>query len=192
MNARMERESAKMAMIGSVGGGEPRRMKMRVQRRERGQIQQSKKTQTKDSSSSQITNGLRRSSVPSSSGIKTSDSTIEPVIAPVSRKTAPKMMMIDIGGGIRLPLRGSDETRKAIKEDFFVPLVCVACSEEIFCVLDAKCCVCPSCEQFSPLDGGDNSHGVGLGFTIETLALMQWEAINHDQNDDSSNDLPSW
>lgn len=94
---------------------------------------------------------------------------------------------IEISPGTRVPLRGAVETWQAVRADFYTPCRCFLCSggddaqgcgdgdaaPPIFCIQDAAYVLCPVCRSVSPLDGGTGGHGVGLGFTVETLAGLQ-------------------
>ena len=82
---------------------------------------------------------------------------------------------VEVSPGEFLRLRGSDETWKAFLNDFYMPCVCVSCETMIFCIQDACCVVCPNCREISPLEEIGPDGGVGLGFTMETLAKWQNE-----------------
>lgn len=94
-------------------------------------------------------------------------------IKPKSRPT-----MIEVSPGEFLRLRGADETWKAIHNDFYVPGVCVMCDMTLFCIQDAIFILCPECLIVSPLEGvvyDGYDGGVGMGFTMENLAIWQEE-----------------
>ena len=88
-------------------------------------------------------------------------------------------MTVEIVPGKFLPLRGAIETWKAVQCDFYIPCTCLACSETIFCIQDASFVICPECRVVSPLESAieDDNHagGVGLGFTLDDLAMWQEE-----------------
>lgn len=96
--------------------------------------------------------------------------------------TMPPIKTIEISDGVHLPLRDADETMKAVLNDFYVPCNCFGCDnneDPIFCIQDADFVVCPLCKTVSALEGGGDacgSGGVGLGFTLETLSKIQFQA----------------
>jgi hypothetical protein len=84
--------------------------------------------------------------------------------------------VIEVAPGVKLRLRGSQETWAAISRDFYVPGLCWGCSETIFVIQDAAYVLCPTCRTVSPMDGtfeNPEVSGVGLGFTFEELVLWQ-------------------
>jgi len=111
---------------------------------------------------------------------------------------------IEIGNGLRAPLRGTKETKQAIIDDFYVPRVCLGCSLDVFTIADVQYYVCPTCKTVSSADNGVNvsaaaaggegeggsamntkssakNHGVGLAFTFDTLFQMQAEVMANQQ-----------
>ena len=92
--------------------------------------------------------------------------------------------MVEIAPGVSEPLRRAAETVNAVKNDFYVPLSCFSCCLDIFCIADAKYVVCPSCKVVSPIEAGalDGQklvqHGLGLGFTCESLFQIQSEILS--------------
>ncbi len=86
---------------------------------------------------------------------------------------------IEVAPGIRLPLRGSDETWKAIEEGQVTVTSCISCQQDLNCVLDAQLVVCPDCSMLSPVDqttqDADSSadrYGVGLG--VKPADIIRW------------------
>jgi len=86
--------------------------------------------------------------------------------------------MVEISPGVLLPLRGAEETRKAIQAGFYVQCECLACSApKLHCVLDCDCFLCPDCRSVTPNPlkcgdgGGDeyNNGGLGLGFRLNEV-----------------------
>jgi hypothetical protein len=75
-------------------------------------------------------------------------------------------------------LRGADETRHAIQQDFYKPCICFDCCSDIFCISDAWLVLCPHCRSISPLERDDvaTEGGVGLGFTISTIVEVLADA----------------
>ena len=89
---------------------------------------------------------------------------------------------VEIAPGVDAPLRNSDETMGAISRNFIVSALCFGCEASLYCIADAKFLICPQCRVVSPLliendDGSASGHGVGLGFTRETLLATQADAI---------------
>jgi predicted nucleic acid-binding Zn ribbon protein len=86
--------------------------------------------------------------------------------------------MIQVAPGVRIPLRGSEETWEAIKEDFYVPSECAGCSGTVFVIQDAAYALCPECYTISPMEGvfiDPTVAGVGMGFRFEDLVRWQDE-----------------
>ena len=85
----------------------------------------------------------------------------------------------EISPGMRVPLRGAAETMDAVRIDFYTPCTCLICDDEsdnnknslMFCIQDAEYVLCPVCKSVTPLS--EHGFGVGLGFTLETLAEIQ-------------------
>lgn len=99
---------------------------------------------------------------------------------------------VDIGFGEKAKLRRTKETVDAIARDYYAPATCFACSTDLFCIADVQYIVCPECKTISPADAGASGgtatshvgvaprverHGVGLGFTYDTLSRMQAEVM---------------
>lgn len=86
---------------------------------------------------------------------------------------------IEVTPGQFMKLRGSEETWRAVCNDFYMPGECQVCNNTIFCIQDADYVLCPTCRVVSPMDqerGSRNSDGgVGLGFTMKDLAAWQAE-----------------
>ena len=96
-------------------------------------------------------------------------------VPPPSNKAA---LTIEVAPGHYLPLRGAVETTHAIQTDFFRVFECWGCNpdhhhEPVFVIQDANHAICPRCDTVTPIDHGGPEdgygHGVGLGFTFETL-----------------------
>jgi hypothetical protein len=92
--------------------------------------------------------------------------------------------MVEISPGVHEPLRGADETVRAVRQDYYVPISCFGCSNDIFCIADAKYVICPECRVVSPIDEGAldgqalKQHGLGLGFSCASLFQMQSEILS--------------
>ena len=94
--------------------------------------------------------------------------------------------LVEIAPGVHEPLRRADETVTAVRHDFYVPVCCFGCSEEIFCIADAKYVICPSCRVVSPIEEGAldgqvlRQHGLGLGFNCESLFQIQSDILQEE------------
>ncbi|CAB9500973.1 expressed unknown protein [Seminavis robusta] len=92
--------------------------------------------------------------------------------------------MVEISPGVHEPLRGTEETMRAVRLDFYVPLTCFGCSLDVFSIADAKFVICPECRVVSPIEEGAwdgqklEQRGLGLGFTCESLFQMQSEILS--------------
>jgi hypothetical protein len=90
------------------------------------------------------------------------------------------MMMIQVAPGISAPLRGSEETWEAIKQDFYVPGMCLACDMTLFVIQDAAYVLCPDCHCVNAMEGDfvdKIAAGVGLGFKYDDLMRWQLEIV---------------
>lgn len=91
--------------------------------------------------------------------------------------------LVEISPGVHEPLRKADETVRAVRVDFYVPVSCFGCSQDIFCIADAKYVICPTCKVVSPIEEGAlegkvlRQHGLGLGFTCESLFQIQSDIL---------------
>lgn len=95
-----------------------------------------------------------------------------------------EVTMVEISPGVSEPLRKADETIVAVRNDFYVPVSCFGCTQDIFCIADAKYVICPTCRVVSPIEEGAldgqvlTQHGLGLGFTCESLFQIQSEILS--------------
>jgi hypothetical protein len=125
---------------------------------------------TSDTSSSEgsreawISNSFDSGSSPGSSMSELSR--LPPLPAPSLSQT------IEIFPGVNVPLRGADETWKAIQNDYYMPAECICCKSTIFCIQNADYVLCPDCRVVSHMGGPSyrGIGGVGLGFKYEDLA----------------------
>ena len=97
--------------------------------------------------------------------------------------SANEPIMLEVGPGDFLPLRGSKETWQCIQDGSVTVTMCVACNIELHCIDDAKLVVCPDCCMLSPVDQTDSSihsavqrHGVGVG--IKSEDVVKWVMSN--------------
>ena len=89
------------------------------------------------------------------------------------------VLMIQVQPGIKKPLRGSDETWKAIEDGRVTITCCVSCQIDLNCVEDAELVVCPDCTMISPVDqttdaGSNRNHRYGVGVGIKPEAIRDW------------------
>ena len=93
---------------------------------------------------------------------------------------------IEIMPGLRVPLRGAEETWNCIEQDFFLPVTCFACTTELCCIQDASYVLCPACRVVGPMDAGTSAFGstmgVGLGFSFDDLFQWQSEIVRRQQD----------
>jgi len=95
-------------------------------------------------------------------------------------------LYLDIGGGVKARLRRTKETMQAVATGNFVPVTCMGCTTDLFCITDAEFLVCPVCKIVSPMTmavmpqhqhGNEDTvlfrEGVGLGITYNVLHEMQ-------------------
>jgi hypothetical protein len=81
---------------------------------------------------------------------------------------------LEISPGVFAPLRGSEETWRAIQAGNVETVVCVCCCNRIQCIADAEYVLCPECRVVSPVGGpyrerpasGQHIRGVGLGLLV--------------------------
>jgi len=88
--------------------------------------------------------------------------------------------MIQVAPDVIVPLRGSEETWEAIKDDFYLPALCLGCENTVFVIQDAAYVLCPECRVVSAMEGDfmdRTSAGVGLGFTYDELIRCQAEVL---------------
>ena len=92
-------------------------------------------------------------------------------------------VMIDVAPGVKFPLRGADETWKAIEEGRVTVTTCMSCNIELQCLDNAQLVACPDCTMLSPVDqASDNSsssvdynndrYGVGVG--VKPSDIVRW------------------
>ncbi|CAB9498279.1 expressed unknown protein [Seminavis robusta] len=85
--------------------------------------------------------------------------------------------MIEIQPGLEAPLRNTQETMEAIACNFVTETSCLACTVQLYHIANAKFYICPACRVVSPtFSEHRDEHGVGLGFSQETLRESQHSA----------------
>lgn len=87
--------------------------------------------------------------------------------APSRQAQHPNEMMIEIQPGFSLPLRGAQETTRAVEINFVVLATCMVCTVQAKCIADAEYVLCPVCRSVSPIEANaGNNGGVGLGLEV--------------------------
>ena len=89
----------------------------------------------------------------------------------------PSRLWIEIAAGMTERLRGAEETWACVENDSYLPTTCLACTRDLFCIIDASYVLCPICKVVSPIEGNQADGGVGLGFSIEDLQRWQCEIM---------------
>lgn len=105
----------------------------------------------------------------------------DPVAAKIALDDKPTasvapVTQIEIAPGVITHLRGTQETLRAIANDFYMPTQCFCCQLDLLCIMDANYVLCPDCRVVIPMEGcatGMNNGGVGLGFTYPQLQEYQ-------------------
>ena len=90
--------------------------------------------------------------------------------------------LVEVSPGVSLPLHGTNETLKALREGKLARSHCFVCDTDIYCVRSANFVLCPCCRVVWPMgtcssdqptgnSGSEYSSigGVGLGITSEEL-----------------------
>ena len=91
--------------------------------------------------------------------------------------------MIQVAPGVKLPLRGSEETWKAIEEGRVTVTTCLFCNIELQCLDNAQLVACPDCTMLSAVDqaftssedpdsNADGRYGVGVG--VKPADVIRW------------------
>lgn len=100
--------------------------------------------------------------------------------------------MVEIFPGVFESLRGAAETWKAIELDYFMPIECVTCSSDIFCIQDSRYVLCPNCRCVGPMQNDAEAIGVGLGFTYEQLSSWQGDILRNRRQRQSRRNSSFW
>lgn len=97
-----------------------------------------------------------------------------------------KPVMVEISPGVHVKLRRTKDTLDAIANDFYLPVTCFACAMDLFAIANVLYVVCPMCTVVSPVEGGEENcgEGLGLGFTLETLKRVQCEIMEKRQKEE--------
>ena len=98
------------------------------------------------------------------------------------KKPVPQETQVEVSPGVFLPLRGSEETLKALRQGDTTVLQCFLCQVELCCVCDCEWVLCPDCRTLTPVSSDPTDslhkslpdlrhpHGVGLGLKTSMLA----------------------
>lgn len=98
-----------------------------------------------------------------------------PVSGQSGNHQLPLLPQIEICPGMFIPLRGSEETWRALKNGKTESVDCFCCQVKLLCVVDAKYVLCPECRVVSPAAAekkqppGILLHGVGLGVVVDAF-----------------------
>lgn len=87
--------------------------------------------------------------------------------------------LVEVFPGVFESLRGAAETWEAVEQDFFMPIECVTCASNIFCIQDSRYVLCPHCRVVGPMTDDEHAQGVGLGFTFEQLSSWQGNILSN-------------
>lgn len=79
---------------------------------------------------------------------------------------------IDIAPGYSVPLRGTEETLAAFKQDRVFQTECSNCETFLYCISTANMVLCPVCREMSPVLTDDPTNetaaeSLGMGLTVE-------------------------
>jgi hypothetical protein len=102
---------------------------------------------------------------------------------PQSRPNPASSLMIDVGTGVKMPFRGSDETWKAIEYGRVTLTTCISCQIELNCLEDAQLVICPDCSMMSPVDqtpgqGNVSYERYGVGVGVKLQDILEWVERN--------------
>lgn len=81
--------------------------------------------------------------------------------------------MMEVAPGLKLVLRSSSETKKAIRKGNTKQTFCLDCSSSLRVISDAEYVLCPMCHSLTPmsitlsLEEMAGAFGIGLGFQLE-------------------------
>ena len=91
---------------------------------------------------------------------------------------------IEVTPGVIMPLRGKEETWQAVKQGNITVSKCVACQQELCCIMDAELLACPYCTMLSPVEQTstfgpeDNIARFGVGVGLKMDAVARWTSYN--------------
>jgi hypothetical protein len=78
---------------------------------------------------------------------------------------------IEVSPGVYLPMRGAEETEKAVKDGSVREMPCYCCETLLCYAIAAECIYCPVCSVIGPIEfTAKGAKGVGLGLTQEMVA----------------------
>ncbi|CAB9510492.1 expressed unknown protein [Seminavis robusta] len=94
-------------------------------------------------------------------------------------------LMVEIFPGVKAPLRRAHETKDAIRNSFYIPVSCLGCcSLDLYAIADVSYYICPICKSIGAVEDEEfhngrpiERHGLGLGFTRDTLFETQSELM---------------
>jgi hypothetical protein len=121
-----------------------------------------------------------------------------------SRHKAPvasdEPLQVEVSPGVITVLRGVEETVVAIRNDFIVPVTCMGCFLDMFCIANVEYVLCPTCRVVSPVEvlsilgTKEAPKGLGLGVRYEALGVIQSDllATQKGKGGDLTNAFNSW
>jgi hypothetical protein len=83
---------------------------------------------------------------------------------------------LELSPNFYLPLHGSEETRRAVRDGLIKSCACLSCKYQMHCISMASCVVCPRCREISPIVSGNwSSCSGGIGLGVTELDLLTWQ-----------------
>ena len=121
--------------------------------------------------------GIKQSTIPPFDSAHMSFRGQNKTISTEDKKSNPNgASQIEIAPGILKPLRGSEETWKAIETGNIVPTVCISCALSLHCLDDAEYVICPACRVVGPVECCLQGFGRGIGLGVKDEQLALWRA----------------
>ena len=115
--------------------------------------------------------------------VPTTDTTMTSTLVDQSTNDTTDPVMVDLAPGVKIQLRGANETEAAIRTGFYIQCDCLVCSasttpaDEIYCILDCDYFICPTCRSVHPNpistassvtnDDARYPGGLGIGFRLD-------------------------
>ena len=81
---------------------------------------------------------------------------------------------IEIAPGVYKPLRGSDETWKAIETGNITQSSCFFCTHDLHCLDDAEFVLCPVCRVVGPVKANLLGFEYGVGLGVKPDQMRRW------------------
>jgi len=136
-----------------------------------------RKSQTQNTGKTTPKSQTREAPVPTTVGVhrekqQPREELLQEESQPPPQEGSDNRLHIEVFPGVEMPLRGSQETKTAIRLGRTTKAICMGCTVELGVIWDAQFVLCPLCHTVSPLDTGavsvpKNAFGVGLGYMEE-------------------------